>query len=118
MAQPLIESLPPSPGQLLLQNGSVYSSFQDPVEIITTRNPEDIKFALQELNDAVAQFGYYAAGFLTYEAAAAYRLAVRQPDLQRFTAALVWSLPVSPHRFSAGSSRQQLQTGALATARR
>ena len=53
--------------------------FTDPIRIITARHAGDVRRALVEA-DAELRRGRYAAGFVTYEAAAAFGLPVREPD--------------------------------------
>lgn len=52
--------------------------FEKPVRMVTAVSLSDILPALQEIETAVSQ-GLYAAGFLTYEAAAAFGLPVHPP---------------------------------------
>jgi para-aminobenzoate synthetase/4-amino-4-deoxychorismate lyase len=67
-------------GRVVLQAGSRWLTFADPVRIISTSAPEEIASCLQEIDDAVGSEGLYAAGFLCYEAGAAYNLAVHEPE--------------------------------------
>ena len=67
-------------GRLILQAGSRWLSFADPLRMIFTYDPGEITACLREIDDAVANKGLYAAGFMTYEAAAAYKLAVHEAD--------------------------------------
>ncbi len=67
-------------GRLLLQDGSRWLSFADPVRVVFTHEPSEIAACLRELDDAVSNLGLYAAGYMAYEAAAAYNLAVHPPE--------------------------------------
>jgi para-aminobenzoate synthetase/4-amino-4-deoxychorismate lyase len=75
-------------GRLVLQAGSYWLSFADPVRIISTHEPEEIEACLREIDDAVSNSGLYAAGFMTYEAGAAYDLAVHLPEARELP--LLW----------------------------
>ncbi len=63
---------------VVLQNGAAWWRFENPVRLVTAVSPADVLPALQEIETAVSQ-GLYAAGFLTYEAAAAFGLSVHPP---------------------------------------
>lgn len=63
---------------VLLQSGQEWWLFEKPVRVVTAVSLSDILPALQAIETAVSQ-GLYAAGFLTYEAAAAFGLAVHPP---------------------------------------
>ena len=67
-------------GRLMLQNGRRWLCFSDPVHVFVTRDPQEVPDALRKIDSAVARYGLYAAGFMSYEAAAAYGLAVHQAD--------------------------------------
>lgn len=51
---------------------------REPVEVVTAVSPSQILPALQQIETAVNTHNLYAAGFITYEAAAAFDLAVHQ----------------------------------------
>ena len=51
--------------------------FHSPVELISTSTPGEVASLLQQVEERVAEGGLYAAGFLTYEAAAAFDPACR-----------------------------------------
>ena len=53
-------------------------SMQDPSAVLTARRSGDLRACLDAVEDA-ARGGSYVAGFLTYEAAAAFGLAVHEP---------------------------------------
>ncbi len=60
----------------LMQVDGRWVCLQNPVEVITAVSPSQILPALQKIETAVKQHNLYAAGFITYEAAAAFDLAV------------------------------------------
>ena len=64
---------------VLLQHGRFWRKFQQPVRVITAEYPQDVLPALVELETAVRAENLYAAGFIAYEAAAAFELAVHEP---------------------------------------
>ncbi|KAA3659768.1 MAG: aminodeoxychorismate synthase component I [Chloroflexi bacterium] len=59
---------------VFLQVGSEWWLFRDPVRIITAVSPQDVLPALTEIETAVNQHNFYAAGYLSYEASAAFDL--------------------------------------------
>lgn len=75
-------------GKLVLHAGSRRIGFADPLRVISTHEPQEIAACLCEIDDAVANYGLYAAGFMTYEASAAYHLAVHEP--QQGALPLLW----------------------------
>jgi para-aminobenzoate synthetase/4-amino-4-deoxychorismate lyase len=62
-----------------LQHGRFWRKFQQPVRVVTAVSPQDVLPALVELETAVHTEKLYAAGFIAYEAAAAFGLAVHPP---------------------------------------
>ena len=101
----------PAAQSVLVQVGRDYWLFRDPERTIVAHDIHEVLPALRELEEAVSA-GAYAAGFLTYEAAAAFDLAVYErssdglpllwfgiyPDRQRVT------LPPSvPGRYEVGA---------------
>ena len=66
-------------GRIALQDGRRSLLFEDPVEIVTIEKAHDVEGALRYITSAVENRGLYAAGFLTYEASAAFNLATHQP---------------------------------------
>ena len=64
---------------ILLQHGRFWRRFQKPVRVVTAVSPQDVLPALVELETAVQAENLYAAGFMAYEAAAAFDLAVHPP---------------------------------------
>ncbi len=65
-------------GRIILQDGQQTLLFQDPVGVVAASDPSEVENTLQYIADNVDRRGYYAAGFLTYEAAAAFDLATHQ----------------------------------------
>jgi len=53
---------------LLIQNGDGWLSFNDPVEVLTARTPDEVFQCLEKIE----QSGLWAAGFVSYEAAGAF----------------------------------------------
>jgi para-aminobenzoate synthetase/4-amino-4-deoxychorismate lyase len=66
-------------GRIVLQDGRRSLLFEDPLQVISIQEPEEVENALRYVTAHVDEHGLYAAGFLTYEAAAAYNLAVKPP---------------------------------------
>lgn len=64
---------------ILLQHGRSFRKFHKPVRVVTAVSPQDVLPALVELETAVRAENLYAAGFIAYEAAAAFGLAVHAP---------------------------------------
>ncbi len=64
---------------ILLQHGRFWRKFQNPVRLVTAVSPQELLPALVELETAVQTQKLYAAGFISYEAAAAFDLAVHPP---------------------------------------
>ena len=75
-------------GHVILQDGSRWLTFSDPLQVVVAYNAHEISHALQEIDHAVSRQGLYAAGFMGYEAAAAYSLAVHKPTASEFP--LLW----------------------------
>jgi para-aminobenzoate synthetase/4-amino-4-deoxychorismate lyase len=73
--------VPPGSLQLLLRTPfhGPWRRFSGPVRIIEARKIADVRKALKAVDEA-ARAGSYAAGFVTYEAAAAFGLPVRPAD--------------------------------------
>jgi para-aminobenzoate synthetase/4-amino-4-deoxychorismate lyase len=69
----------PGAGFALIQDGKGWLQFEAPERILLATTSGDVHAALREL-DAVAREGLWAAGFIAYEAAAAFGLAVRAPQ--------------------------------------
>ena len=66
-------------GRVVLQDGRRSLLFEDPLQVISIQNPEEVEDALRYVTAHVDEYGLYAAGFMTYEAAAAYNLAAKRP---------------------------------------
>ncbi|MCP4423105.1 MAG: aminodeoxychorismate synthase component I [Chloroflexi bacterium] len=64
---------------IVLQSGNKWLQFEKPVRVVTAVSPQDVLPALREVDTAVSQ-GLYAAGFIAYEAGAAFDLAVHPPQ--------------------------------------
>ncbi len=73
---PITERMSPI---VLLQHGRSWRRFQEPVRVVTAVSPQEVLPALVELETAVQAENLFAAGFITYEAAAAFDLAVHRP---------------------------------------
>ena len=74
--------------EALIQNADgEWLAFNDPARLVRADAADHVRPALAEVERLIRDFGYHAAGFVTYEAAAAFGLAVRPapPDLP-----LVW----------------------------
>ena len=56
--------------------------YEHPVQVVTTTRLADVEAALQTVENLVEKQGWYAAGFVSYEAAAGFdaKLATHQPD--------------------------------------
>ena len=69
-----------SPIELILQvdNGSRWLHLDSPVQILEGQHAGDVSGVLHDVETLTRRHGYHAAGFLTYEAGAAYGLAVRE----------------------------------------
>ncbi len=66
--------------EVILQAFGTWQRFAQPVDIIMTRQPEEVRGALVAVETAVVQHNLYAAGFLSYEAGAAFGLATHAPQ--------------------------------------
>ncbi len=92
MNKPIIDSAIPQTGwtygRVVLQDGNRSLLFQDPLQIVVVERADEVENALRYISSCVNEQGLYAAGFLTYEAAATYNLATHQtpPD----TLPLLW----------------------------
>ncbi len=64
---------------ILLQHGRSFRKFHKPVRVVTAVSPSEVLPALVEVETAVRAENLYAAGFIAYEAAAAFGLAVHAP---------------------------------------
>jgi para-aminobenzoate synthetase / 4-amino-4-deoxychorismate lyase len=76
--------------EVLIQGaGDDWLRFVDPVRIVEARRADDVAGALAEVERLCRETGRVAVGFVTYEAAAAFGLAVR-PSHDPSTLPLVW----------------------------
>jgi para-aminobenzoate synthetase / 4-amino-4-deoxychorismate lyase len=66
----------PKSEMLLIQDGPRWLLFERPVRVFAVTEPGQVKEALAEVTTAVSHHALHAAGFLSYEAAAAYGLTV------------------------------------------
>ena len=64
---------------VIIQDGPRWLVFREPVRVISTTESGEVAAALAAVETAVSTHNLHAAGFLTYEAAAAYGLAVHAP---------------------------------------
>ncbi len=112
-----------------IQEGSRGLRFASPARIVVAMQPDDVVPALQAIEAAVNQHHQYAAGFISYEAAAAYGLAVHAPlpDLPLLWFGLYekveviedWAAgianPPSPTSYTVGQWQAALDRAAYAT---
>lgn len=63
----------------ILRAGGRWLRFAAPLRAVTATRPDEVAPALQAIETAVNRDRYYAVGFIAYEAAAAYGLAVHAP---------------------------------------
>jgi para-aminobenzoate synthetase/4-amino-4-deoxychorismate lyase len=68
-----------SSASVLVQDGDRFLWFEAPLAVLEAREPGGVLSALQEADSALAA-GRFVAGFVAYEAAAAFGLATRPPD--------------------------------------
>ena len=61
---------------VVIQDGPHWLEFEEPVRVVCVNEPGEVLAALHEVETAVSTENLYAAGFLTYEASAAFGLAV------------------------------------------
>ena len=61
---------------IVIQDGPRWLEFREPVRVVCVREPGDVLAALHEVETAVSTHNLYAAGFLSYEASAAFGLSV------------------------------------------
>src|ERR1039458_7843737 len=79
-----------APGRVLVRDAATgrWLQFSHPREIVTAFTVADIVPGLERVENAVAQRGLYAAGFISYEAAPAFDLALTVKDSGGFP--LLW----------------------------
>lgn len=68
--------------QVIIQanGGSQWLSFANPVEVVVATRPGEVIPALQTIEQKVEENGWYAAGFISYEAALAFGLTCHTPS--------------------------------------
>lgn len=64
---------------LLLQDAEGFQAFQQPHDVLCARSADDVLRVLERADEAI-RCGWWVAGFVAYEAAAAFGLPVRPPD--------------------------------------
>lgn len=65
--------------EITLQANGQWYTFHDPVDVEAVSRAEEVMPVLRRVETAVGEHGLYAVGFITYEAAAAFDLAVHPP---------------------------------------
>ncbi len=68
-----------TPNTVLIQHGRGGLQFTQPVSMVVAMRVDEVVPGLRAIEAAVNQYRQYAAGFISYEAAAAYDLAVHAP---------------------------------------
>ncbi len=76
----IVTDSPMPSGHLLIQDGRRWLNFSDPLQVVVAYEADEIAPALREIDKAVTEQGLYAAGYMSYEAAAAFDLAVHRPE--------------------------------------
>lgn len=105
---------------VILQHDGQWWRFTNPLQIITTRQAGEVPAALALIREAVTIDGLYAAGYLAYEAAAAFGYAVHEPDpayppllwFGLFKQPEIVSTPVSDSGFTIGDWHPSLDQAA------
>lgn len=67
------------PDSAFIREGGHWLRFAAPIRIVAAMQPDEVVPALQAIEAAVDRHRYFAVGFIAYEAAAAYGLAVHAP---------------------------------------
>ncbi len=79
------------PGEVVLQTPRAgWLRFRAPREIVTAASPAEVVARLRYIEDRVQAQGWYAAGFLTYEAAPAFDAAQRVKPPASTAVPLMW----------------------------
>ncbi|CUS04974.2 Para-aminobenzoate synthase, subunit I [Candidatus Promineifilum breve] len=65
---------------VVLQQGGLWRRFADPARVVVAHSPHEVGAALRAIARAVDDEGLHAAGYLAYEAGAAYGLSTHPPD--------------------------------------
>jgi para-aminobenzoate synthetase/4-amino-4-deoxychorismate lyase len=63
----------------ILRAGGRWLRFAAPIRVVAAMRPDEVIPEIRAIEEAVNRHGYYAVGFIAYEAAAAYGLAVHAP---------------------------------------
>ncbi len=92
--------------EVRLRSGREWRMFREPVRLVRATTLDEVEPALAEVDRAVRDEGYYAAGYVTYEASGAFGLPVQPHDPDGL--ALVCFGLFSPRSVD----RQRLVTGA------
>lgn len=74
--------------EVLLKNNNEWLYFSDPYKVLQTANVNEVRETLQEVEDLVNANGWYAAGFVSYEAAPAFDKALHVLGSDDFP--LIW----------------------------
>ena len=74
--------------EVLLKNSNEWLYFSDPHKVLQTANVDEVRETLQEVENLVNIYGWYAAGFVSYEAAPAFDNALHVLDSEGFP--LIW----------------------------
>ena len=74
--------------EVLLKNSNEWLYFSDPHKVLQTANVDEVRETLQEVENLVNINGWYAAGFVSYEAAPAFDNALHVLDSESFP--LIW----------------------------
>ena len=73
---------------IVIEDGPRWLAFDEPVRVVCINEPGDVLAALHEVETAVFEQNLYAAGFLSYEASAAFGLVVH--DVSDDAPPLLW----------------------------
>ena len=100
----------------ILRAGGCWLRFAAPIRVVAAMRPDEVIPALRAIEEAVNRQDYCAVGFIAYEAAAAYGLAVRAPlpDLPLLWFGLYESVETSDSRafeFAFSSSSDSYSVG-------
>ena len=74
--------------EVLLKSNNEWLYFSDPYKVLQTANVNEVRETLQEVEDLVNANGWYAAGFVSYEAAPAFDKALHALGSDDFP--LIW----------------------------
>ena len=120
----LVQEATAVPGSLILQQGKKWLYFTNPLSVVAAHAAGEVEAALLQVETAVNHHNLYAAGFMTYEAGAAYDLAVHAPHAEALP--LLWfglyaapeeiEPPVGNGRYTLGKWQPAVNETAHATA--